>query len=803
MSRANPAITSFNAGELSPLLGGRADLEKWQAGMTVCENLIPRVQGALQRRGGTRFVTSAKSNGEPWLVDFVFGTGDAFLLEFGDGYIRFIRNRGVLTTGAVTAWDSGAAYTVGDLAEDGGVNYYCVADHTNQSPPNVTYWYALEGDIYEIPSPYALADLTRPDGTFGVRFEQSGDIVYLACDGYAPRELTRFGNVRWVIKEHVTEGGPFKDRNLDKTVTVYWTGAVTEGASGTITASEDLFQAGHVGSLFYVEMADGTDVKAWQVRTKTDVGNYRRSDNKYYLCSQVGPVDTSDKPAICGEDKPVHTFGKYWDGTGEEQKGDGAVGSIGVEWEYLHAGYGWVRITGFTDAQNVTAEVLSRLPEEVVGSGNSTWRWAHGAWSEVEGYPDIVCFFRERLTWIRGNQVWHSVAGDFDNQKAKEHGETLPDSATKITIQSAQGSAIEWALPTKTVLFVGTSGAEHTIQQQTSQQPYGPGNTQSNPETGWGGTGVKPVLIGSTPVFVERLGRRLRAVVPNESGTGYAANDLNKFAGLLSGSVVAMAWQQTPHEAVWCACSDGSLRALTMQTEDRVTGWHRHAIGGAGLVRRVATLPAPDETRDDLWLLVERTIDGQTTRYIEYMSPEYEAGADAALTCVSDASITYEGVATSTLSGLDHLEGETVNVKVNGAAHPACVVSGGEIALARSATKATVGLAAPYRGAIMPLEAGAVIGTAQAKTKRTHKLTVRLYNSLGGKFGPAFGQTDAIEYRTASAPMNQPPPLFTGDQLLSFPGGYDPAQTIVFEGADDFPWTLLALYPEMATYDAG
>lgn len=799
--RSNPAITSFNAGELSPLLGGRPDLEKWQAGLSRCENLITRVQGALQRRGGTRHVTATKGNTKTWAFPFVFDSGDAFLLIFGDGCIRFMRDRGVLVTGSVTAWSGATAYTVGDLALDAGVTYYCIADHTNQDPPNATYWHALEDDIYEIPTPYALADLTRDDGSFAVRCEQTGDVVYMACKGYPPQKLVRFGNVRWVLSEFDPEGGPFKDRNLDKTVTVYWTGTVTEGATGTLTASDDLFQTGHVGSIFYVEMADGTDVKAWQVRTTTDVNDYRRSDNKYYLCTQVGPVDTSDKPAICGEDKPVHTFGRYWDGTGEEQKGDGSVGSIGAEWEFLHAGYGWVRITGYTSATQVTAEVLSRLPEEVVGSGNATWRWAYGAWSDVEGYPENVCFFRERLTWAREQRLWHSVAGDFENFKAKEIGETLPDSAVSISIQSAQGSPIEWMLPTKSRLFLGTNGGEYTVGQQTNQQPFGPGNTQSDPETGWGGVGVRPVLVGAAPVFVEKLGRRLRALVPDQAGEGYTANDLNKIAGLLPSPAVSIAWQQTPHEAIWVACSNGALRAMTMQLEDGVSGWHRHTLGGAGLVEWVATLPAPDGSREDVWLCVKRTIDEAEVRYIEYLSAEYDDGDDAALCCLSDSSVVYSGASTTTLSGLDHLEGETVNVKVNGAAHPQRVVSGGEITLARAATKATVGLAAPYYGQLMPLETGAQMGTAQGRMKRTHKLTVRLLNSLGGKFGPAIGQTDALEYRTTATVMDQPPPLFTGDKVLTFPSGHDTQGIIAFEGADDFPFCLLALFPEVATHE--
>ena len=76
--KANPAITSFNAGELSPLLGGRPDLEKWQAGLIRCENLIPRVQGALQRAAGSVFVGAVRDGADRcWLAPFVFSQANA------------------------------------------------------------------------------------------------------------------------------------------------------------------------------------------------------------------------------------------------------------------------------------------------------------------------------------------------------------------------------------------------------------------------------------------------------------------------------------------------------------------------------------------------------------------------------------------------------------------------------------------------------------------------------------------------------------------------------------------------------
>lgn len=749
--KANLAITSFNAGELSPLLGGRPDLEKWQAGLSYCKGMIPQVQGALMRAAGSVYVSTVKdSDDKVWLAPFVFSRSNALILEFGPEYVRFYYNRAVLLDGS---------------------------------------------DPYEVETPYLAADLTRPDGTFGIRFEQSGDILYLACAGHAPRTLTRNANDDWTLALFIPEGGPFQDQNtVDiSATTVTVAGTYTVGGAVTVTATAPLFLAGHEGGLMEIELEDGADTKSWQVRTKTIVGNQRRADFKFYVCTQVGPTNTTDKPAICGEEVPVHTKGKYWDGTGVEQKGDGAVGSIGVEWEYLHSGYGWISITDVNSATEAEGVVMSRLPAEL--ATQATHRWALPAWSDVDGWPDNVCFFRERLTWFRGQQQWTSVAGDFKNFRARTHGEVLPDSAVVISIQSAQGNAVQWVAPTKNVLFVGTGGAEHTIKQQTSQQPFGPGNTQQDPETPWGGTGLKPISVGPGVVFAEKSGRRLRLLIGGQDG--YEALDLNKYHGLLPSPIVSAAWQQTPHEAMWCAMANGDMRAVTLQLEDKVISWHRHLSG----VESLAVIPSPDGTRDDVWMIVSRTINGETVRYVEYRAAEYVEGDDRALSVYSQCALTYSGVGTSSLTGLDHLEGETVNVLTNGAAHPQRTVTAGAITLQAACTKAVVGLPNPYSARLMPLEGGGSAGTSQGQKKRVHALTARLLDSLGGRFGPAFGTTDAVQYRTPGLAMEEAPPLFTGDKVLTFPGTFDGAATIAIEGSDDFPFTICALFPELVTND--
>ena len=132
MARAAPILSSFNAGEMSPRMAGRVDVGKYANGCKFMENYIPLIQGPAMRRGSTRFVAEVKNSAHrTWLVRFEYNVQQAYILEFGDKYIRFYTNRGQLLTGAVSAWATATGYTVGNLRSNGGVNYYCTTDHTS------------------------------------------------------------------------------------------------------------------------------------------------------------------------------------------------------------------------------------------------------------------------------------------------------------------------------------------------------------------------------------------------------------------------------------------------------------------------------------------------------------------------------------------------------------------------------------------------------------------------------------------------------------------------------------------------
>jgi hypothetical protein len=186
---------SFAAGELAPVLHARADQAKYVTGLRTCRNFFVRREGGVSNRPGTRFVGAAKTdNPGTRLLRYVGATaGESFLLEMGQGYIRFYRNGARVEVTGVPAYNGATAYVPGDLVASGGVTYYCHAATTGNAPPDVSFWHALEDAIYEIPTPYALGALPAAN--------QSGNVITFTAHGQRPRELVYESATRWVLRE--------------------------------------------------------------------------------------------------------------------------------------------------------------------------------------------------------------------------------------------------------------------------------------------------------------------------------------------------------------------------------------------------------------------------------------------------------------------------------------------------------------------------------------------------------------------------------------------------------------------------
>ncbi len=270
----------------------------------------------------------------------------------------------------------------------------------------------------------------------------------------------------------------------------------------------------------------------------------------------------------------------------------------------------------------------AQLPFETVLVGNATTRWAWGLFSEANGYPTDVSFFRERFVMANDRQYAFSVPANFVEFAQETAGQVLADNAFVVELTSDRDETTQWLKPAHDKLIIGTTGGEHMLGEMTLQQVFGPLNRKSEPKTGYGSNGVAPVRAGEQLLFVEANSLRVRATESNgDDLTAPSQNDLAEH--ITFGGVVAQAFQEKPDSLAWYLTAYGSLPCLTYSKEQDVFGWSQHFIGGyrdashlrAAKITSIASIPSPDGTVDDLWYIAERYIDGGLKRYIECITP--------------------------------------------------------------------------------------------------------------------------------------------------------------------------------------
>ncbi|MGP1395402.1 MAG: hypothetical protein ACTS3R_07810 [Inquilinaceae bacterium] len=681
MPYASPIQTNFTSGELSPRLRGRVDIDRYFNGAATMENMVVLPHGGAARRPGTYFIAKVKDPAKfVRLIPFEYTTAQAYVLEFGDQYIRFFANHASLI--------------------DGG-------------PP------------YEIVSPYQEADLDD------IKFTQSADALYIVHPDWAPRVLSRLGPINWTLTVLDFIDGPYLDVNTGPTTL---TPSATSG-SVTVTAS----------------------------------GIAGINDGAGFQAGDSGRVIRIDNPAS------------------------------GVDW-------GWGVITAVSSTTQVTVQV-----REAFATTGATGKWRLGAWSETTGWPTTVTFIEERLglgnTDHQPQNFWLSRTNKPDTFSPSDFDGTVnADNAIAYEIADDRVNAIRW-MSAGDSLVIGSAGAEFVVNSGNRAEPLTPTNILVKRQTTWGSSPVvPPTRIGHQVIFLQRAGRKLREFAFDFDTNGFVSPDITILSEHITrGQVFDMAYQQEPDSVLWASRGDGVLIGLTYQREQQVTGWHRHILGGVfeggnPVVESIAAIPTPDDTANELWLCVVRTINGQQVRTIEYLTQPFDGNVrDQKDAYFVDCGLSYEGQPASAFAGLDHLEGETVSVLADGAVHRDLTVVGGEVRLDRLARTVHIGL--PYLSELtdLPVEAGGVAGTAQGKIKRVTRIFARFFETLGALYGAAGAPLDRLPFRDGEAPMDSPPPLFTGDKPILFPGGYDRAGQVTFRQDQPLPMTVLAVVKTLQT----
>ena len=809
-------IASFNAGELSPYLESRTNLEKYRSGCKTLENYLITPYGPANRRSGTEFLGAAKSSGTPCrLFGLNLSDDTRIVMELGVGYMRFWRTdpiagtTGLMTHPVAATWN-GVSYTTSSVLEAIGITYAS----TRTAPV-----YAAASGTIGTPHPYTEQDLRD------IQIAQVNNVVYITHPCYVPMRLSYWGtnanNPPFTVGEVPWAWAPMGDQNI--TTTTITPSALTGNI--TLTASSPLFTANHVGGYWQLDHINPTTflessllanssgtiptirlLGKWSLQTfgtwtgtislqqSDDDGANWRTIRTYNSKNDYNAVSSGENTTACMIRMVVSGVSTT-----------GASTAPRVVFTPIDATLkGFVRVTGFTSTTQVNAVVIKPL-----GNTTATTMWREGAFSRVDGYPSACSLHESRLifagTSFAPNTVWGSYSNDFENFR---QGAYDADSYA-FTLSSNSGGLIKWII-SKTSLLIGTTQEEWSLSSSSGSAALTPTNVMARRQSRYGSSGIPALIINDTVIYLQKMGRKLREFVYAWNSETWVSNDLTALAEHTTrNGIVELAYQRVPDAILWMVRSDGQLVSMTYEREQQVVGFSRH-ITQNGTFESVATINGLNG-EDEVYVLVKRTINGSTVRYIERFRLGMREALDTAdkeswwyLDCAKRVTL---GSPSTTITGLSHLNGQAVTVWADTAVGTLAVgsptVSGGSITLQSPASTVLVGL--PYTSTLVPqpLVRDLQDGTSAGRRMRVNKMNVKVYNSLAGEYSTDGTNWYPLVCRHLDDNMDNLPPVIAGYQRVSVSSNWKDGVDISIRQNLPMPLTIAAIMASWDSSEAG
>jgi hypothetical protein len=577
----------------------------------------------------------------------------------------------------------------------------------------------------------AIADVDK------VRVWPSLDVLFCGDGVRQQRRIEHRGDASWSLTKHQSVKGPYVPGNSRVSLTA----AATSGNT-TVTASEALFKAGHVGALLELTSSTGKTVN----QTFTGVG--QTSDyvtitgidagrNFYITGTGTAFVGTLvlERSFETGEPTVWSTYSSYVDGAATFARTTVADGqnNLRAHYRWRIAAYtsgsvitrleyesgvqiGRARITGYTSPTIVSVEVLVAL-----GNLNATRDWRLGAWSDVLGWPRVPVIHDGRMYWFQEDDVFGSVVDDYSNHDDNTEGDSGP---IWRSIGAKSKAGVLWAL-SQTRLFAGTQSFEATLQASELDEPMSPSRYTVRYPRRRGSLDLPAVEHDDGFFFTQRSGKRIYEMSTPAGETRPTSSDMTRLLpNAIRGHVVDMAVQQQPDTRLYAVLDDGTCLVLTYDRDDKVQAWTMIDLERPGhTIERVVVLP--NVNQDDVYFLVRRNF---TERYLEKLAPE--ADQTSPDTCaLLDAHKVLIGPVDE-ITGGGHLAGQTVQIWADGQRRADVTLDGtGSGALDDTYNRVVYGLGYSGIWKSVKLAYAAQLGTALGQEKIVHQVGVILRNS--------------------------------------------------------------------------
>ena len=756
MARVNAIQTNFTGGQISPRLFGRVDVESYRNSLKTLNNMIVYPQGGAGRRFGTMHVGEGKDSAAGTdrkfrLVPFEYSDTNAYCLEFGHNYIRFYAQSAQVQSG---------------------------------------------GSAVEVSTTYTDAQLDE------LQFAQSADVLYIAHRSHPVRQLVRNSATSFTLSEVVFVDGPYLDDNTTSTTIA----ASATSGSVTLTASASFFTSSHVGAIFritnsgttgYAKVTAFTNATTVTAAVQSALGGtsavttWREgafsTERGYPGCitffeQRLCLAGTAHRPQTVWVSK-VDDYENFTPGANDDDpipftiaankvniiqwlsqaRNSLFIGTVGAEWQ----------VKGANNAAITPSNIIVR---QQTSEGSA----------RIQPVP-----IKNALLFIqRGGEKLHEVTFDFLTDSFQAPDLTLLSediTSGGITHFDAQRTPdpIIWAVLSDGTLSAMTYQPDQKIQAWHKHTIGGAASAATITVTDYANIAVSTDIVvtksdGSTVTFSSEASSgdapsTTNGWRPNESNNTTADNiytAINAHADFTVANPAANVVTVTETQKA-------GTGPITLKSSDPVR--IAAADESYAVAESIAVIPkdiTADIYIDQVWLGVKRTVNGATKRYIEYIDS----------TLNTDSSLTYSGSSTSSISGLSHLEGQTVAVKVDDAPQPDKVVSSGAISISPAGTAAEVGLPYTHTLTTLPPEFGAQAGASLSRLRRMHEVVLYLRASSGGLIN-----SDNIIYRSSADDMGTALPLFTGTIRYTPDDSWDRDGNITISGTQPLPFNLTAL----------
>ncbi len=670
MPKATPLQSSFSSGEVTPLFYGQVENPRYKKGLKTGLNFLPMLQGPIVRRPATKFCAAAKNAAAPYLVPFKFSETQSYMLEFGDQYIRFFANNGQMVTTGTTLIVTGDTAPYMNQADATRVNlgrFFASRASAILQPFEsaiITQTSVPAATILEIASPYLIADLPQ------VRWAQNADTLYLCHPNYPVYKLQRQAQTYWKLSPVIFQDGPYLALNTYKTY----------GDCANFNMHIVSSVAAPPGTA--VIQMDGTNISGMiadpaltgQIQVTTATAHGMLSGQKVFITGVTGTVEANNWDAFGAPAQPQVswpiivtspttfllagsvfvnayvaggiTAPALFSDSALARKNGTAIPDTNRLLGFIVGGkryYGYLSMVYTTGVNNAAMW-------EIIWPGSATiaatiTAWQLGVYSPGFGFPSCLSFHQNRLVFGGPiQQVNGSMVGQYETFSPSDPLtlNVSDKNAYSFELNSSEVNVMQWMASTSQGLLAGTLVSEWVITPASTSDALTPTNFNAQQSSYFGAAPTAPVQIGNGTLYIQGARRKVREMSFFFNAGTFRSIDMTELSEHITlPKVLQLAVTKETQPLIWGVRSDGTLVSMVYNRDDLtlVAGWTRHILGGSSdsagtqpLVKSIGSIPAPTLDFDQLWLVVQRYINGSTVYNIEYMTKIFDdsvAQADA------------------------------------------------------------------------------------------------------------------------------------------------------------------------------